>query len=96
MRSVYAACLIGMLSLSWSMAFAFDGVKVPANKGTTLGLYLSAKEANTMIIKEKTNFLGMPTIADANIPYLENRPHGFTLVVQIGQSPDEHGINTFL
>jgi len=57
----------------------------PANqkKQTTLNLYLNAKEANDKVSKNKSNvlfidvrtmaevnFLGMPTIADANIPYV--------------------------
>jgi rhodanese-related sulfurtransferase len=82
MKSIYTAILIGILSLSSSLSFAFDASKVPAKKKTTLGLYLSAKEAYDMAKKgkvlfldvrsrEEVNFLGMPTVADANIPYME-------------------------
>ena len=85
MRSVYAVCLIALLSLSWSTAFALDADKVPVKKRTTLGLYLTPKEAYALINKEKVlfldvrtreevNFLGMPTVADANIPYMEIDP----------------------
>lgn len=85
MKSIFVACLVGMLSLSSSLAFAFDASKVPEKKRTTLGLYLSPKEAYDMMKKEKAlfidvrtreevNFLGMPTIADANIPYMEMDP----------------------
>lgn len=85
MKSMHVACLIGILSLSSSMAFAFDAHKVPEKKRTALGLYLSPKEAYAMVKKEKVlfidvrtreevNFLGMPTIADANIPYMEIDP----------------------
>lgn len=82
MKSIYVVCLLGILGLSSSMAFAFDANKVPAKKRTTLGLYLSPKEAYALIKKEKVlfvdvrtreevNFLGMPSIADANVPYME-------------------------
>jgi len=85
MKSVFVVCLLGMFGLSSSMAFAFDANKVPEKKRTTLGLYLSPKEAYGMVKKEKVlfvdvrtreevNFLGMPTIADANIPYMEMDP----------------------
>ncbi len=85
MKSVYVTCLIGILSLSSSVAFAFDADKVPEKKRTTLGLYLGVKEAYDMTQKEKVlfvdvrtreevNFLGMPTTADANIPYMEIDP----------------------
>lgn len=85
MKSIYISCLIGILSLSSSMTYAFDADKVPQPKRTTLGLYLSAKEAYDLAQKEKVlfidvrsreevNFLGMPTIADANIPYMEMDP----------------------
>ena len=85
MKSVVLASVIGMLSLSSSLSLAFDASQVPANKRTALGLYLSPKEAYEMATKEKVlfvdvrtreevNFLGMPTIADANIPYVEMDP----------------------
>jgi rhodanese-related sulfurtransferase len=85
MKSVYVVCLLGLFSLSSSMAFAFDASKVPEKKRTSLGLYLSPKEAYELTKKEKAlfidvrtreevNFLGMPTIADANIPYMEMDP----------------------
>jgi rhodanese-related sulfurtransferase len=62
--------------------FAFDTTKVPEIKRTTIGKYLDAKEAYEMASKEKVlfldirtrsevNFLGMPTMADANVPYVE-------------------------
>ena len=85
MKTFIVASLIGILSLSSSSSFAFDADKVPTKKKTMLGLYLSPKEAYSMATKEKVlfvdvrtreevNFLGMPTIADANIPYMEIDP----------------------
>lgn len=85
MKSVLAICLAAVFSLSMSSAFAFDASKVPAKKRTTLGLYLSPKEAYDMATKgkvlfidvrtrEEVNFLGMPTVADANVPYMEMDP----------------------
>jgi rhodanese-related sulfurtransferase len=55
---------------------------VPEIKRTQLGLYLSSSEAYGVAQKERVlfldvrtraevNFLGMPTVADANVPYLE-------------------------
>lgn len=81
MKTVVTACLAGVLSLSTSLAFAYDASKVPEPKRTTLGLYVDSKEAYDMTSKEKTlfldvrtreevNFLGMPSVADANIPYM--------------------------
>ena len=70
------------MGLFFSGAFAFDAANVPKKKQTTIGLYLDAKEAYGMAEREKilfldvrtraeVNFLGMPTIADANVPYME-------------------------
>lgn len=62
-------------------AIAITKDKVPSKKQTSLNLYLTASEASQMISTEKdilfldirtrseVNFLGMPTPADANIPY---------------------------
>jgi rhodanese-related sulfurtransferase len=67
-----------------SAALAVDGSSLPKRKQTTLGLYLTPKEAYDMVTKDpghilfvdirtraEVNFLGMPTIADANIPYMK-------------------------
>jgi len=85
MKSTLLVCLLAMFSLSISTTYAFDASKVPEKKRTTLGLYLSPKEAYNMASKgkvlfidvrtrEEVNFLGMPTVADANIPYMEMDP----------------------
>lgn len=83
MNKVFVICLIGLLSLSSSMAFAISASKVPVKKRTSLGLYLTPKEAYHMVESNKkgtlfidvrtraeVDFLGMPTVADANIPYM--------------------------
>lgn len=81
MHMKFIGCLAGVLFLSSSISFAYDASKVPEPKRTSLGLYLDAKEAYAMIKKEKVlfldvrtreevNFLGMPSLADANIPYM--------------------------
>lgn len=65
-----------------SNAQAIDVASVPEVKRTQLGLYLTAAEAYELASKEQVlfvdvrtraevNFLGMPTLADANIPYME-------------------------
>jgi len=81
MKTVFAICLVGTLSLSASMTLAYDASKVPEPKRSSLGLYLDAKEAYALLSKEKVlfldvrtreevNFLGMPSVVDANIPYM--------------------------
>lgn len=73
--------LLSMLTVSTSV-FAVDAASVPELKRTQLGLYLTATEAYEMANKEKVlfldvrtraevNFLGIPSVADANIPYME-------------------------
>ncbi|MBD3618807.1 MAG: sulfurtransferase [Chromatiales bacterium] len=73
-----------ILVVSASLAVAAQGADVPKKKQTTLGLYMSAKEAydhmqaqgdKTLFLDVRShaevNFLGMPTVADANIPYMQ-------------------------
>jgi rhodanese-related sulfurtransferase len=80
--------LAGFISLQATYAVAFNG-EVPEKKRTTLGLYLTAAEAYEVAQHEKVlfidvrtraevNFLGMPTVADVNIPYMElDRMYGW-------------------
>jgi len=76
--------LVLSLCLTTTAAFAGDAEKLPKKKQTTQGLYLTSNEAyellqtegdKTLFIDVRTraevNFLGMPTIADANIPYMK-------------------------
>lgn len=73
-----ALCMIG------SAAYAADFSKLKKKKQTTLGLYLTASQAFDMVSAKKkkilfvdirtrseVNFLGMPTLADANVPYMQ-------------------------
>ena len=68
------------------IAHAVESNTLPKKKQTKLGLYLTAKEAHKIISKNPSkvlfvdirtraeiNFLGMPTVADANIPYMLNK-----------------------
>lgn len=61
-----------------------SGVAVPEKKKTILGLYITAKQAYARVSKygekilfvdtrtsEEINFLGMPTLVDTNIPYMQ-------------------------
>ena len=71
-----AICMFG------SAAHATDFTKLKKKKQTKLGLYLTATQAYDMTKNNKKalfvdvrtrseiNFLGMPTLADANIPYM--------------------------
>lgn len=73
-----ALCMFG------SVAYATDFTKLKKKKQTTLGLYLTAKQAHDIVQKDskktlfvdirtrsEINFLGMPTLADANVPYMQ-------------------------
>lgn len=66
-------------------AFGFDAAKVPQVKQTQANLYLDAPEAYALkqklgdkayFVDVRTRYevayLGMPTVADANIPYVEH------------------------
>ncbi len=76
--------LTASLWLFASPSMAADWSKLPKKKQTTLGLYMTPKMAyeqmekhgdQTLFIdvraRAEVNFLGMPTQADANIPYME-------------------------
>lgn len=77
-----AIVLLSFLTLTTTTTFAVNAASVPELKRTQVGLYLTATEAYEMAKKEKVlfldvrtraevNFLGIPTVADANIPYME-------------------------
>jgi rhodanese-related sulfurtransferase len=80
-KSVLAAAFAAVLSSSLVAAPAH--AELNKKKQTELGLYLTASEAFTMVkgheaetlfldvrTRAEVAFLGMPTIADANLPYL--------------------------
>ncbi len=84
MRKIVILMLVAV-GLSATSVHAFDADQVPAKKRSSLALYLSASEAYELATEEKVlfidvrtraevNFLGMPTVADANIPYMELDP----------------------
>ncbi len=73
-----------LLCFASASAFAVDADKLPKKKTTTQGLYLTSNETYELLQKEgdktlfvdvrsraEVNFLGMPTVADANIPYMK-------------------------
>lgn len=77
-----AISMLTLLTLSTTVAVAINAASVPEIKRTQLGLYLTSAEAHEAATKEKllfvdvrtraeVNFLGIPTVADANIPYME-------------------------
>src|SRR5262249_25796186 len=68
-------------------AWAVDASKVPAVKQTKLGQYMTAQEAADFVAKNgskllfldirtsaEVSFVGMPTPADANVPYMIKPP----------------------
>jgi len=78
-RTIATAALLAFAAGSVQ---AIDSAQVPPKKRTTLGLYLTAPEAYEVAQREKVlfvdvrtraevSFVGMPTIAHANIPYME-------------------------
>lgn len=77
-----AVMSVGLATLFSVAAHAVDPAKVPEKKRTTLNLYLTAADAYQVAQQEKVlfidvrtraevSFVGMPTVADANIPYME-------------------------
>ena len=81
---MFKKIMIALSIVSFSAgAMAADASSLPKKKTTTLGLYLTSTEAYETIKNDKdsmlfvdvrtraeVNFLGMPTDADANIPYM--------------------------
>ena len=78
----FALCLTA-IAMTSTAAYAFDAASVPPPKRTKVGQYLSAQETASFLAKSgpKTLFLdirtpaelmfvGMPTVADANVPYM--------------------------
>lgn len=77
-----AVMSLGLAALFSISAHAVDPAKVPEKKRTTLNLYLTAADAYQVAQAEKVlfvdvrtraevSFVGMPTVADVNIPYME-------------------------
>jgi len=80
---MWKSTLLSLTLITCSTAvMAINGDKLPSKKQTELKLYLTASEANELVTKNtkdtlfldirtraEINFLGMPSNADANIPY---------------------------
>jgi rhodanese-related sulfurtransferase len=79
----FAALCSAFMILGSTAALAIDAASVPAPKQTKLGQYFSAQEAaaylgsnasKTLFLDVRTPaelaFVGMPTMADANVPYM--------------------------
>ncbi|RQO32868.1 sulfurtransferase [Herminiimonas sp. KBW02] len=82
MKKLIAALILGAACV---FAWAYDASQVPDIKQTRAGLYLDAKEAYRLKQKladkayfvdvrtrGEITYVGMPTIADASIPYVEH------------------------
>lgn len=80
--AIASALCLGLVSAG---AFAFDAAKVPQAKQSKANLYLDAPEAYELKQKlgdkayfvdvrtrYEVTYLGMPTVADANVPYVEH------------------------
>lgn len=88
MKAMKAASILAVwtvLALGSMTAFAYDAAQVPEIKRTKQALYLDAAEAYALkqqlgdkayLVDVRTraevSYLGMPTVADANIPYVEH------------------------
>ena len=83
MKKLVIALLPLFVGLS-AQAATLSSENVPEKKRSMLGLYLTADEAFKVIEHERTttlfidvrsraevNFLGMPQVADANVPYMD-------------------------
>lgn len=83
-RVLAAACVCLFFATGHGAALAVDASGVPPVKQTKAGLYLDAGEAYDFLKKAgghayfvdvrtraEVSFLGMPTLADANIPYVD-------------------------
>ena len=80
--TIAAAALLAAFSIS-AGADHLDDDSVPAGKVSALALYLTAREAyerkqgdpSVLLVDIRSNaevaFLGMPTVADANVPYMQ-------------------------
>jgi rhodanese-related sulfurtransferase len=79
----FVVLCVTAFAMTATAAYAFDAAQVPPQKRTKVEQYLSAQEAASFVAKspEKTLFLdvrtpaevmfvGMPTTADANVPYM--------------------------
>lgn len=88
-RILATACICLFFAAGHGAALAVDASGVPAVKQTRAGLYLDASEAHDFLKKSggrayfvdvrtraEVSFLGMPTLADANIPYVDQAEDG--------------------
>jgi rhodanese-related sulfurtransferase len=79
----FTALLLALVLATSTGAYAVDESSLPPAKHTKLAKYLSAKEAADFVSKNASKtlfldvrtpsevaFLGMPTMADANVPYM--------------------------
>lgn len=85
-RKFVSLAIVSMaLTFAGANALAVDAGKVPEAKRTKQALYVDAKEAYALKQKlgdkaylvdvrtrAEVSYLGMPTVADANIPYVEH------------------------
>lgn len=76
--------VLALSALAFAATAAIDAKTLPDKKQTKLGLYMTAKDAHSTKMsnsghvvlidvrsRAEVNFLGMPTVADANIPYMD-------------------------
>jgi rhodanese-related sulfurtransferase len=79
----FGALCFTVIFMGSTAAYAVDPASVPTVKRTTLGQYFSAQEAADFVGKNSSKtlfldirtpaelaFVGMPTMADANVPYM--------------------------
>jgi len=83
-RILAMACICLGLAAGHDVALAVEAASLPAAKQTRTGLYLDARQAYAFLkeaddrayfvdvrTRAEVSFLGMPTLADANIPYVD-------------------------
>jgi rhodanese-related sulfurtransferase len=82
---IVVTCAFATLAGTSTQVLAVEAAAVPVSKQTTAGRYLDAREAYALKQKlgakayfvdvrtrYEVSYVGMPTIADANIPYVEH------------------------
>ena len=83
MHSIIVTLILSLM-VSFNAANANDWSNLSKKKQTTLGLYMTPKQAfdtmqkdseNVLFVdvrtREEVSFLGMPTVADVNVPYMK-------------------------
>ena len=86
----FAVLCVTAIAMTATAAYAFHAAQVPPQKRTKVAQYLAAQEAASFVANSPSKtlfldvrtpaeamFVGMPTLADANVPYMYSVVDGF-------------------